>query len=141
MLSRYFVYRVLFTPLVLSIAHLSGGTAAVAQQAVPSAATAQKSETIEWVYRVQYGHRDEWFQIFKKYQLAILERQKQLGYVKEYAVWSPACTPARTPDGTIESSSPAHHTTRLRANRKKISRGSFLPIRRPFAAKRTGAGS
>jgi hypothetical protein len=90
MLSRYFVYRVLFTPLVLSIAHLSGGTAAVAQQAVPSSATAQKPETIEWVYRVQYGHRDEWFQIFKKYQLAILERQKQLGYVKEYAVWSPS---------------------------------------------------
>ena len=41
----------------------------------------------EWVYRVQDGHKDEWFRIFKKYQLAILERQKQLGYVKQYTIW------------------------------------------------------
>ena len=90
MLSRYFVYRLLSTLLVLSIAQLPGWTAPVAQQAAPAAATAQKPEIIEWVYRVQYGHRDEWFQIFKKFQLAILERQKQLGYVKEYSVWSPS---------------------------------------------------
>jgi hypothetical protein len=38
---------------------------------------------------VQYGHKDEWFRIFKKYQLAILERQKQLGFVKQYTVWAP----------------------------------------------------
>lgn len=28
--------------------------------------------------------------IFKKYQIAILERQKQLGYVKEYTVFAPS---------------------------------------------------
>jgi hypothetical protein len=50
---------------------------------------AKKDFTEEWVYRVQYGHKDEWFRIFKKYQLAILERQKQLGYVKQFTVWSP----------------------------------------------------
>lgn len=50
---------------------------------------ARKDFTEEWVYRVQYGHKDEWFRIFKKYQLAILERQKQLGYVKQYTVWAP----------------------------------------------------
>jgi hypothetical protein len=51
--------------------------------------SAKKDFTEEWVYRVQYGHKDEWFRIFKKYQLAILERQKQLGFVKQYTVWAP----------------------------------------------------
>jgi hypothetical protein len=50
---------------------------------------ARKDFTEEWVYRVQYGHKDEWFRIFKKYHVAILERQKQLGYVKEFMVWAP----------------------------------------------------
>jgi hypothetical protein len=45
---------------------------------------------VEWVYRIQYGHQDEWWRIFKKYQIAILERQKQLGYVKEYTVFAPS---------------------------------------------------
>lgn len=54
-----------------------------------SSETAKKDSTEEWVYRVQYGHQDEWFRIFKKYQLAILERQKQLGFVKQYTVWAP----------------------------------------------------
>jgi hypothetical protein len=50
---------------------------------------ARKDFTEEWVYRVQYGHKDEWFRLFKKYQVAILERQKQLGFVKQYTVWAP----------------------------------------------------
>jgi hypothetical protein len=50
---------------------------------------ARKDFTEEWVYRVQYGHEDEWFRIFKKYQVAILERQRQLGFVKQYTVWAP----------------------------------------------------
>ncbi len=51
---------------------------------------APKTVTVEWVYRVRYGGHDEWFDIFKKYQLAILERQKQLGYVKDYTVYAPS---------------------------------------------------
>ena len=51
---------------------------------------APKTVTVEWVYRVRYGGHDEWFEIFKKYQLAILERQKQLGYVKDYTVYAPS---------------------------------------------------
>ena len=50
----------------------------------------QREFTEEWVYRVQDGHKDEWFRIFKKYQLAILERQRQLGYVKQYTIWVPS---------------------------------------------------
>jgi hypothetical protein len=56
---------------------------------VRAADPARRDFTEEWVYRVQYGHRDEWWKIFKKYQIAILERQKQLGYVKDFTVWGP----------------------------------------------------
>jgi hypothetical protein len=44
----------------------------------------------EWVYRVKWGHSDEFYQLLKKYQLAILEREKQLGYVTQYVVYKPA---------------------------------------------------
>ena len=64
--------------------------AAHAFQAVNTvSATTTQSETVEWVYRIRYGFHDEWFQIFRKYQIAILERQKQLGYVLDYTVWAP----------------------------------------------------
>ena len=61
-----------------------------AQQAAKSVAVASvKPETEEWVYRVRYGFKDEWWLIFRKYQIAILQRQKQLGYVKDFQVWAP----------------------------------------------------
>jgi hypothetical protein len=64
---------------------------------VPSATYAQQSQapiaakpvTVEWVYRVKYGFKDEWWALFKKNQISLLEKQKQLGYVKEYTVWAP----------------------------------------------------
>jgi hypothetical protein len=65
-------------------------SATTAQQAVNSMTTfPAKTETVEWVYRIRYGFHDEWFRIFQKYQIAILERQKQLGYVKDYTIWAP----------------------------------------------------
>jgi len=60
-----------------------------AQQAISSASTA-KPVIEEWVYRTKYGFKDEWWTIFKKYQIAILERQKELGYVKEFTVYAPS---------------------------------------------------
>jgi hypothetical protein len=63
---------------------------AAMQQAAAAPLPTQKPAIVEWVYRVQYGHKDEWWRIFKKYQIAILERQKQLGYVKEYTVFAPS---------------------------------------------------
>ena len=82
--------EVLFLPLL--ILTTSGTTPVVAAmqpaQVVPAAAP--KPVIVEWVYRIQYGHKDEWWRIFKKYQIAILERQKQLGYVKEYTVFAPS---------------------------------------------------
>ena len=72
---------------LLSLVPLAS-TTATAQQSASAAATA-KPDTVEWVYRIRYGYHDEWFRIFRKYQIAILERQKQPGYVKEYTIWAP----------------------------------------------------
>lgn len=44
---------------------------------------------VEWVYKVKYGHEDEWWKIFQKYQIAILDREQQLGYVTSYKVVRP----------------------------------------------------
>jgi hypothetical protein len=63
---------------------------AAMQQTATAPLPTQKPVIVEWVYRIQYGHKDEWWRIFKKYQIAILERQKQLGYVKEYTVFAPS---------------------------------------------------
>ena len=65
-------------------------TAYASQAANTVSATIAQPETVEWVYRIRYGFHDEWFQIFRKYQIAILERQKQLGYVLDYTVWAPS---------------------------------------------------
>jgi hypothetical protein len=69
---------------------LSGTLTAAAQQPSTAISAAPNPVIIEWVYRTKYGYKDEWWKIFKKYRLAILERQKQLGYVKEYAVYAPS---------------------------------------------------
>ena len=61
---------------------------AVAARAQP-ANPAAKGYEVEWVYRVRYGFIDEWWDIFRKYQLAVLEREKQLGYVVDFRVYHP----------------------------------------------------
>jgi hypothetical protein len=50
---------------------------------------ASRPYEVEWVYRIQYGHQAEWWTIFQKYQIAILDREKQLGYVTNYIVQRP----------------------------------------------------
>jgi hypothetical protein len=59
-------------------------TAALAQTAKPP------PYQVEWVYKVKYGFQDEWWRIFQKYQIAILDREKQLGYVTDYIVVKPS---------------------------------------------------
>jgi hypothetical protein len=86
--------RICANALFLSMLLLTAGAAipvvAATQQAEAVPLPASKPAIVEWVYRIQYGHKDEWWRIFKKYQIAILERQKQLGYVKEYTVFAPS---------------------------------------------------
>ena len=52
-------------------------------------AAASRPYQVEWVYRVQYGHQDEWWALFRKYQIATLDREKALGYVTSYSVVRP----------------------------------------------------
>jgi hypothetical protein len=54
-----------------------------------AALTPAKPYLVEWVYRVQYGHQDEWWSLFRKYQIAALDREQQLGYVTSYTVYGP----------------------------------------------------
>jgi hypothetical protein len=84
---RNFLGLTLFAALPFMIAPLH---AFQGQAANTASTTTVRPETEEWVYRIRYGFHDEWFEIFRKYQIAILERQKQLGYVLDYSVWAPS---------------------------------------------------
>ena len=48
-----------------------------------------KCSEVEWVYRVRYGFIDEWWDMFRKYQIPILDRAKELGYILDYRVYHP----------------------------------------------------
>jgi hypothetical protein len=73
----------LFSILALTVAIAPTATFA---QSAPTA----KPYTVEWLYRVQYGHKDEWWSIFRKYQIAALDREQQLGYITSYIVYAPS---------------------------------------------------
>ena len=70
--------------LVLALASL-GSVAVLAQPPKP----AVKGYEVEWVYRVRYGFIDEWWDLFRKYQVPILDREKALGYVLDYRIYHP----------------------------------------------------
>ena len=74
---------VLAAAAALALAGLLGAARAQAQPA------AEKPYQVEWVYRVKYGFQTEWWTIFQKYQIAILDREQQLGYVTRYEVVRP----------------------------------------------------
>lgn len=70
----------------------AGFQLAQAQQSSTSSSagpTGEKPYLVEWVYKVKWGYTDEFWQIFKKYQIATLNREKQLGYVTSYTVYRP----------------------------------------------------
>jgi hypothetical protein len=52
-------------------------------------AASSKPYVVEWVYRIKYGYQAEWWKIFQTYQIAILDREKQLGFVTGYTVTRP----------------------------------------------------
>jgi hypothetical protein len=61
------------------------GSSVSASPASPS----EKPYLVEWVYKVKWGYADEFWEIFKKYQIATLNREKELGYVTSYTVYRP----------------------------------------------------
>ena len=62
----------------------AGGRPAHAQPAAQGQANAPY--IVEWVYRVKWGYFDEWHGIFKKYQIPILDKEKEEGLVTKYIV-------------------------------------------------------
>ena|ERR1017187_3322711 len=76
--------------------------ALLAASAIPSAFARQGSSSgssaasptdkpylVEWVYKVKWGYADEFWEIFKKYQIATLNREEELGYVTSCTVYRP----------------------------------------------------
>jgi hypothetical protein len=79
-------------PAVRTAGAILPALAGAALLALPGLAAAQadtKPYQVEWVYKVKYGFEDEWWQVFKKYQIAILDREKALGFVTSYKVVRP----------------------------------------------------
>jgi len=76
---------------MMLIVALGGVSRARAQQAPasPTVSATEKPYLVEWVYKVKWGYADEFWQLFKKYQIATLNREKELGYVTSYTVYRP----------------------------------------------------
>lgn len=73
-------------PLHLVLAIILAGTA-ISVSAAP--AQQPKPSEVEWVYHVRYGFIDEWWRLFRKYQIATLDEQKRRGEVLRYTVYQP----------------------------------------------------
>src|SRR6266853_3910517 len=78
-LRHYFLLHATTTLLLL----LAGVPLAGGQQpsASPSVSASNKPYLVGWVYKVKWGHADEFWQIFKTSQITVLTRAKALGYV------------------------------------------------------------
>jgi hypothetical protein len=114
---------------------------ALAQQSGVTASASPKPAIIEWVYRTKYGYKDEWWRIFKKYQIAILERQNNLDISRNLLFTRLVSIPVKIPDGTIESSLSVLPRTRRRDSLNLKWRSSSFPIRRHLPVMRIGVGN
>ena len=86
--SHHFSLVLVATAVVLSIAGVLPGRGQQTS-ANPSVSAGNKPYLVEWVYKVKWGHAEEFWQIFKKYQISVLNREKELGYVTSYTVYRP----------------------------------------------------
>ena len=57
--------------------------------AKPTTAQYPKLYKVEWVYKIKYGFKEEWWKLFQKYQIPILDRSQQKGYVLGYEIHKP----------------------------------------------------
>jgi hypothetical protein len=80
--------RTNFLAVAALIATLGSGSGPVAR-AQSAAPAAQASYIVEWVYKVKLGHEDEFWRIFKKYQIATLNKEQEEGGVLKYEVFRP----------------------------------------------------
>ena len=71
--------------LIAGIMALTAGS----RQAYPQSAPQTQANTpyiVEWVYTAKWGYFDDWYALFKKYQIAILDKEKEEGLVTKYIV-------------------------------------------------------
>ncbi len=66
-----------------------GAIAAAPPSAAQDSPALTQPYIVEWVYKVKWGYADEFLDRFKKYQLRILDREKQLGDVLSYTIYRP----------------------------------------------------
>ncbi len=79
-----------FAAMAAAIVHSTAPQARAKQGgASPAVSATEKPYLVEWVYKVKWGYADEFWQLFKKYQIATLNREKELGYVTSYSVYRP----------------------------------------------------
>jgi len=76
-------------PVRLRTVGMAVGILALPVIAAAAATAPPQPYVVEWVYKVKWGHADEFFDIFKKYQIPILDRLEQLGFVTQYTVYRP----------------------------------------------------
>jgi hypothetical protein len=55
----------------------------------PTTALYPRLYKVEWVYKIRYGFKEEWWKLFQKYQIPILERGKQRGFLLDYEIHKP----------------------------------------------------
>jgi hypothetical protein len=66
------------------------GAAPAGSQAAPAkTALAEQEYTVEYYYKVQWGHADEWLAFFKKNHLPILKALKEQGRIVELEMEKP----------------------------------------------------
>lgn len=76
---------VLFAVLAVAAGLILPASPVQAQAAKPGVEGYQ----VEWMYKVKYGHIDEWWELFRKYEFPVLDRAKSLGLVLDYKVFRP----------------------------------------------------
>jgi hypothetical protein len=84
--SKSLLFAAMALVIVLAGASRGRGQQAAARTTVSAG---DKPYLVEWVYKVKWGYADEFWQLFKKYQIATLNREKELGYVTSYIVYRP----------------------------------------------------
>jgi hypothetical protein len=48
-----------------------------------------KGYQVEWLYTVRYGFIDEWWDLWRRYEVPVLERAKTLGILLDYRIYRP----------------------------------------------------
>jgi hypothetical protein len=85
------VNRSLLRPLLLiaSAALMSTFSTGATVAQTTSAESRLPPYLVEWVYRAKWGESDEFWRLFRKYQIPLLDKEKQLGLVLRYTVYRP----------------------------------------------------